>query len=430
MRGRLLARGDQGYEEQRRDAVWNARRPARYPDLILCAADADDVAAGVRLAAERDLKVGIRSGGHSWIANGIRHGGLTLDLSALASIDYDPATQLVSVGPAARSADIDAELERHGRFFPAGHAPSVGVGGFALGGGYGWNARVHGPACLNIVAADVVLADGRLVRADDEVMWALRGAGPGFFGVVVRLHLRTYERPAIHRAVRVFPLAALDEVVAWSQKIAPGLPAALETVVKIGAPPGAAESVVSVVSTAFDDPALLAALDDIGPRPLGGKQPWPLTMREIYAESGAAWSEQGLRWKLDGIWTDGPTVGVVDGVRDMVAGIPGPDSFVFVMPWGHVAAGVPAAWSVQAANYVSPVAAWREARDDARHCAWVTGSMVAMTHLSAGVQFSDADPASRPDHGLSAEAAARLERLRERYDPGRLFNSYLTAADL
>jgi FAD/FMN-containing dehydrogenase len=99
LRGRLHAREDDGYEAQRRDAVWNARRPARYPDLILRAADAGDVAAGVRLAARRGLKVGVRSGGHSWIANGIRHGGLTLDLSALSSIDYDPATRIAGSRP-------------------------------------------------------------------------------------------------------------------------------------------------------------------------------------------------------------------------------------------------------------------------------------------------------------------------------------------
>lgn len=140
----------------------------------------------MRLAAERGLHVGVRSGGHSWIANGVRHGGLTIDLSALSSVAYDPRTQIVAVGPAARSADIDAELARHDRFFPTGHAPSVGVGGFLIGGGYGWNSRVYGPACLNAIAADVVLADGRLVRADEDVLWALRGCGPGFFGVAVR----------------------------------------------------------------------------------------------------------------------------------------------------------------------------------------------------------------------------------------------------
>jgi hypothetical protein len=171
-RGRLLCRDDPDYERHRRDAIWNARRPARFPELILLAAGEADVAAGVRLAAARGLRIGVRSGGHSWIANGVRHGGLTIDLSALATVAY------------------------------------------------GWNARVHGPACVNIVAADVALADGRLVRAGDDVLWALRGSGPGFFGVVVRLYLRTFARPAIARAVRVYPLAALGDVEsgAWSSR--------------------------------------------------------------------------------------------------------------------------------------------------------------------------------------------------------------------
>jgi FAD/FMN-containing dehydrogenase len=85
--GRLVRPGDTDHEARHCDAIWNARRPARYPDLILLAADASDVQAGVRLAGSIDLRVGIRSGGHSWIANGVRGRGLTIDSSALNDID-------------------------------------------------------------------------------------------------------------------------------------------------------------------------------------------------------------------------------------------------------------------------------------------------------------------------------------------------------
>ncbi|MBT2225748.1 FAD-binding oxidoreductase [Nonomuraea sp. NEAU-A123] len=435
--GRLVGRYDPGYERLRRAAIWNARRPDRFPDLILLAADEADVARGVRLAADRGMRVGIRSGGHSWIANGVRNGGLLIDLSRLAEIRFDEATGLVALGPAARGAAVDAALARFGRFFPTGHAPSVGVGGFLLGGGYGWNSRVHGPACLSIEAVDVVTATGEIVRADagehPGLLWAARGCGPGFFGVVTRFHLRTYRRPTIHRAVRTYPLDRLDEVVTWSQETAPWLPARLEIAIKIGAPPGEAEKVITIVGTAFgeDGAALLDALADAPfASPTGdGSPPSPITMADLYEESGR-WSEAGLRWAVDGIWTDGPTADVVAGTRAMVEAIPGSGSFVFILPWGAYRADVPAAWSVQAANYVSPVAAWTDPALDGRHRAWVTDTTKAMEPVSRGVQFSDADPASRPDSGLSPRSQSRLADLRHHYDPNRVFTSYLTAADL
>jgi FAD/FMN-containing dehydrogenase len=438
--GRLVARDDPDYERLRRGAIWNARRPDRFPDLILLAADEADVAAGIRLAAANAMHVGIRSGGHSWIANGIRRGGLLIDLSQLDEISYDESTELVAVQPAARSAAIDTVLAASDRFFPTGHAPSVGIGGFILGGGYGWNARVHGPACLSMVAIDVVTADGEIVHADADnradLLWAARGSGPGFFGVVTRFYLRTYERPEVNRGVRVYPLDCLDEIVAWSQDVAPWLPAPLEIAIKIGAPPGDSTSVISIIGTAFShagksSESLLAALVDVdfANRASRVLPSWSLTMAEIYEESGK-WSEQGLRWAIDGIWTDGPTADVVAGTRAMVEAIPSTDSFVFILPWGKFTAEVPSASSVQAPNYISPVAAWANPAQDRMHRDWVTGTTKAMGSLSRGVQFSDADPASRPDHGLSAESRSRLASLRERSDPNRLFNSYLTAADL
>ena len=438
--GHLLQVGDDDYEVNRREAIWNARRPDRYPDLILRAADAADVQAGVALAKEHGYRVGIRSGGHSWIANGIRHGGLTIDLSALNAIEYDPSTGIVAAGPAARSVDIDAAMARVNRFFPAGHAPSVGVGGFLLGGGYGWNARVHGPACLSIVGIDVVTADGRLLHADQktepDLFWSARGSGPGFCGVVTRFFLRTYDRPEIHRSVARFPLDSLDEVVRWTQDVAPWLPAPLEIAVKIGAPPGETAPVISVIATAFSqdgvsgEPLLeLARHPSFADSATSVAPAWSLTVAQMYEESGR-WSEQGLRWALDGIWTEGPTDRVAEGVRAMTARIPSSSSFVYILPWGQFPADPNAAWSIQAANYVSPVAAWSDPAADDMHRHWVTETTRAMEDVEVGVQFSDADPASRSGHGLSAAARDRLRVVRQRYDPEHLFNSYLRAEDL
>jgi FAD/FMN-containing dehydrogenase len=98
--GRLLLRGDPGYEQARVDRIFNARRPDRFPAAVLLAASDDDVAAGVRLAAERGWLVSVRSGGHSWAAWSLRDDALLIDLGAMRDLAYDPATGVVAARPA------------------------------------------------------------------------------------------------------------------------------------------------------------------------------------------------------------------------------------------------------------------------------------------------------------------------------------------
>jgi FAD/FMN-containing dehydrogenase len=253
---RMVRRGDDDYEALRRAAVWNERKPERHPDVIVVARDEEDVVAAVRYAAEHELHIGIRSGGHSWVGNGVRDGGMLLDLSTLQDIEVDAAAARASVGPAAKGPAVYEAVSAHGLFFPTGHAPTVGIGGFIIGGGYGWNSRYLGPACLSIEAVDLVLADGTLVHADDEtypdLMWAVRGAGPGFFGAVTRLHLRLSPHPKrILRTVHAYPLELRDEVLAFAYDALEHLPREVEISAKVGYTPGREDFLVSVTATAF-----------------------------------------------------------------------------------------------------------------------------------------------------------------------------------
>ncbi len=149
IQGHVLRRGEDGYEQARLDAVWNARKPDRYRDLIVIAEHENDVVKAVGLAKAEGLRISVRSGGHSWVGNGVRDGGLLIDLSKLQAIDVDVENRVAAVQPAAKGPAINTMLLEHGLFFPTGHAPTVGIGGFILGGGYGWNSRFWGPACLS-----------------------------------------------------------------------------------------------------------------------------------------------------------------------------------------------------------------------------------------------------------------------------------------
>ena len=122
---------------------------------------------GVRLARERGWQVAVRSGGHSWAQWSVRDDALVIDLGGLQELSYDDATGIVSASPAVQGgAELAPYLDARGRFFPGGHCPTVGIGGFLLQGGQGWNCRGWGWAAEYVEAIDVVTADGELVRAD------------------------------------------------------------------------------------------------------------------------------------------------------------------------------------------------------------------------------------------------------------------------
>ena len=235
--GRFVERGQPGYEEARVGRVFNGRRPARFPAAVLLAADEDDVVAGVRLAKARGAQVSVRSGGHSWAAWSVRDDALLIDLGGLRDIRYDPATGIAAVRPAVRGGtELAPYLAAQGRAFPGGHCESVGLGGYLLQGGQGWNSRSWGWACENVVGIDAVTADGRQVHADaDEnadLYWAARGAGPGFPALVTRFYLRTYPQPPVMmQDTWTFPVQAAGPLLAWLHEILPGLDRTVEPVV-------------------------------------------------------------------------------------------------------------------------------------------------------------------------------------------------------
>ncbi|MEU4236926.1 FAD-binding oxidoreductase [Actinoplanes sp. NPDC026619] len=437
MHGEYYRRGEAGYESARNAAVWNERKPDRYPDVIVIAHDAADVVAAVRTAGEQGRPIGIRSGGHSWVGNGVRDGGLLLDLSRLDEITVDPATRTAVVGPSAKGPAINEALAPHGLFFPTGHAPTVGIGGFILGGGYGWNSRFWGPACLSIRAIDVVLADGRLVHADDEshpdLMWAARGSGPGFFGVVTAFHLEVRPAPVkILRTTHSYPMELARDLLAWSYDHLGTLSPAVEISAKVGYTPGSGERMVSLTATAFCTEAtgddLLAPLEAIPfrERAVRSTVNRETNITELYALADRL-NPPGLRWALDGIWADGDVGTILDAAAPMLAEIPDGIAFVLWMLWGGFPEQANACWSAQAKVYLSPNAGWRDPADDLAHEQWVHGTLAGIQHLSRGLQFSDNNLADRPDNGLSPANAERLERIRKDYDPDGRFHTYMEA---
>jgi FAD/FMN-containing dehydrogenase len=188
--GELIGPDDAIYDESR--ALYNAMIDKR-PALISRPAGSDDVAAIVRFARERDLPIAVRGGGHNGAGLASVDDGVVIDLSRLKAISVDPSSGSVRVGGGSVWGEVDAATQEHGLAVPAGIISTTGVGGLTLGGGTGHLTRRHGLTIDNLLSAEVVLADGRIVTASAEsepdLFWAIRGGG-GNFGVVTEFTLQ------------------------------------------------------------------------------------------------------------------------------------------------------------------------------------------------------------------------------------------------
>ena len=163
----MISRDDPEYEGLREAALWNGIVPDRYPDAIARPSSGAEVAELVRTAGERRLRIAIKSGGHNWRGAFLRDGGLLLDLGGLNRIEVDTERRR-RVEPGATHQVLADALVPHALGFPIGHCPSVGLGGYLLAGGYGWNPRIWGPACWSVAAIDAIELDGEERLVDGE----------------------------------------------------------------------------------------------------------------------------------------------------------------------------------------------------------------------------------------------------------------------
>jgi len=237
--GRVVEPAQDGYDGAR--ACWNGavdRRPA----AVVFASDPDDVAAAISAARAENVPFTVRAGSHSVSGRSMRDGAICIDIRGLNSVEVDPATAIVRVGGGALLSEMDAATQQHGLAVPGGQISHTGVGGLTLGGGVGWLMRNHGLTIDSLEAVEVVLADGRKVRASEtdhqDLFWALRGGG-GDFAAVTTFEFRAHAvGPMILGGMMVYPWDAAPAAFRAVRDLMEGAPAELTTFVTlITAPP-------------------------------------------------------------------------------------------------------------------------------------------------------------------------------------------------
>ncbi len=435
--GEILRPGDDDYDRARQ--VWNGTVD-RHPALIARCRSTAEVAAAVKLASSSGLEVAVRGGGHSIPGHSVCEGGLMIDLSPMKGLDVDVDRGLALAEPGLLWAEYDAGTQAHGLASPGGEISHTGVAGLTLGGGIGWLSRRHGLACDNLVAAQLVLADGSVVEADDatapELMWGLRGGG-GNFGIVTQFRFRVHRLPPLYAGMLMWPAEQRPAVLERFIEVAEAAPRDLSLVAALLVAPPAPfvpvelqlRPVVAVAAiwtgAPEDGPPAVAPLRHPDPAvDLFEIQPYPVIQQ--WFDDGVP---HGRRYHVRSEWLAGLDASAVGELSASAAEMSSPLNQVLVRRLGGAIADVDpdaTAFRYRDASYMLTIAAGWDDGEDESHVEWTRRSWERLNRWSCGGGYVNHLAADEGRDRLRAAYGQatwrRLVQLKRRYDPTNLFH--------
>ncbi|WP_191093842.1 FAD-binding oxidoreductase [Nocardia colli] len=436
--GSLLRPGDPDYHSARR--LWNGAID-RYPGLIARCRTAADVGLAIRFGVRHDLPIAVRGGGHSFSGLSMCEGGLVIDLSPMRSIAIDPRDRLAQVGPGVRWRQLDMAAEAVGLAVPGGEVSHTGVAGLTLGGGVGWLSRRYGLSCDNLVAAELVTADGDLLEVTEDthpdLLWGLRGGG-GNFGVVTRFTLRLNPIPVpMYAGMALYPLSAeplsvfLD--VARDAPDELGLNAALLT-----APPAPflpaehhGKPLIALAACHTGDlavgQALIHPLREVDSLLVDRFGPMPYTALQSMVDESA---RPGLSVYGLAEWLGPLDDAAVDRLVESAEQFTSPNSQLLLRITGGAIARVPEGATAfgfrDAAALLTVAAAWTDRSDSGvAHRNWAQNTWSALHPWSAGGGYVNQlgnEGGQRVRESYGEANWHRLVQLKRRFDPGNVFH--------
>jgi FAD/FMN-containing dehydrogenase len=428
LRGPLLRPGQAGYDEAR--AIHNAmidRRPA----LIARCAGMADVMAAVRFAREHELLLSVRGGGHGMPGYAVCDGGLMLDLSGLTGIQVDPTRRTVRAGAGVTWGMFDHETQAFGLATTGGVVSTTGIAGLTLGGGHGFLMRRYGLACDNLLAADVVTADGQWRRASatehPELFWGLRGGG-GNFGVVTSFEYQLHPVGTMLAGMVIYPLDAAQDLLRRYREVTRTAPDELGSLVALGTLPDGTQAAVLLAGYTgplADGETLLRPLREFGPPLADQLGPAPYTALQGISEH---FNPRGHRNYLKTNYLTALSDEAIDTLVEHYRRVPAPFSHLVIEHMGGAVGRVDrdaTAYNYRDASYnFLIVGIWPEAAEDARNFAWIRGLWQAMQPVATGhiyVNYESDVGADRVQAAYGPAKYARLAALKRTYDPTNLF---------
>ena len=437
LRGNVCLAEEPGYDEAR--MIWNAMIDRRPGAVVRCKGAADIIRA-VRFAREYGLLVAVRGGGHNIAGNAVCDGGLLIDLSLMRSVRVDAFHRTARVDPGATLGDFDKEAQAFRLATPLGINSTTGVAGLTLGGGFGWLSRKFGLAADNLISADVVTAEGELVRAsiaeNTDLFWALRGGGANF-GVVSSFEFRLHPvGPMVLAGLIIHPFARAKELLAGYRDVAAKAPDELTVwVVLRQAPPlpflpaevHGKEIVAFAVCYAGDENEGKRALEPL--RALGepiadviGMQPFATwqTAFDPLLTPGAYnyWKSHNFVELKDGL---------LDTLVSQTTSLPTGECEIFIGQLGGATSRVAIDATVfphRDAKFVMNVhTRWRDPADEQRSISWARQLFAETASHATGGVYVNFMPEDETDRvaGAYGPNYARLAALKAKYDPGNLF---------
>jgi FAD/FMN-containing dehydrogenase len=423
-------------------AVWNGAID-RYPRLIARCSGIADVIAAVRFAREHDLEIAVRGGGHNVAGTALCDDGIVIDLSAMRAVRVDPDSRTAHVQGGALWGDVDQHAQAHGLATTGGIVSHTGVAGLTLGGGLGWLMRKHGLTIDNLLAADVVTAEGELLRVSEshhpDLFWALRGGG-GNFGVVTSFKFRLHSvGPTVMAGAILWDAGDTHEVLRFYREFVRNAPDELGTVVRFGTapplpvvPPELQWRPVVLIGTCYagrveDGVAALRPLRAFGRPILDLIAPPPYVSHQCAIDSTVlhGWSYYWKSTYLPELRDD-----LIDVIAEHAFACTSPRSYAAMFHLGGAVRRVPeeatAFGNRQASHAVTLDGVWRSGEDyGERDIAWTRRFFAALDSYREGVYVNFLGADEDPDRIRDAYGPGVYDRLVEvktKYDPDNVFH--------
>ncbi len=425
--GDLLLPGDQGYDKTRN--VWNGMID-RKPALIVRCRNSEDVIFAVNFARDNNLLLSVRGGGHNITGNAVCDGGIMVDLSLMKSVKVYPEQQIADVETGATWGDFDAASQKHGLATTGGIISTTGVAGLTLGGGVGWLVRKHGLSCDNLLAADVVTAEGNLLRTsaneNKELFWGIRGGG-GNFGIVTSMKFRLHKVNTVLGGMIIHPREKAKEVIKFYREFMKTAPEELTLYTGLMTSPDGIPVVALVGCYAGDmeqGETVLKPLREFGSPVADLIAPIPYIQMQTLPDTAAP---HGNRYYWKSNFLQDLSDESIDVIISYAADMPSPFSLVLLEYYGGASSREPeggTAFPHRLSQFDLIIGSnWVDKQEDERHISWTRNFWEAIQPYSShkvyvNVLGVEGEGRVKEAYGNNYPGLVALKR---KYDPNNLF---------